>query len=144
MNLSLGELVNRCPCVRISMSDLLSIKSTMDPKSQAFLLMRDGSQAMTPVNLPLLISATICLNTGRWPDSLAECASRYISAILSPSFSAAAAISLICESMDNACNSSCSVDFLAYKQYRTGTINGGTKPRVRLDPWVMVSIHTKR
>ncbi len=116
-NFSLGLSVNLYPYVLISMSLPTSMRSTILPRSPAFLDMRSGAHVSMPLNFPDFISSTILLNTGLCPVSLAECDSFFISVMSSFSLSARRSISLICESMESTCCSSDSVDFLAYRQY---------------------------
>ena len=67
--------------------------------------------------MPFSISVSILLKTGRPRDALAEWLSSLISATLSLYLVANSVISLIWESIDMACRSSDSEDFLAYRQY---------------------------
>ena len=98
--------------VRIICNFPASIKSTIRPRSPAFLEIRSGAQVRMPLYLLSLISSTISLKTGRCPVSLAEWLSRFIVTTSSPSRSASWSISLICESMDSTCFSSDSLLFL--------------------------------
>lgn len=74
---------------------------------------RSGAHVSTPLNFPSRISLRSSTNTGRWPESFAECDSRRMSPISSPSRSAIFSISFTWLSMESTCCSSDSVDFLA-------------------------------
>lgn len=97
------------------------MRSTILPRSPALRLMRSGAHVNIPSNFFCLISSTISLKIGRWPASLAECDSCFLVTISRFSAVAIFSISLIWLSMERTCLSSCSVLFLAYKQYLTLT-----------------------
>src|SRR3989344_3574672 len=93
------------------------MRSTIDPKSPAFLLNLSGAHERMPLNIPPLTSSRIWLKIGLFPESFAEWLSCLISFTNRPSRTASELISLIWESIDIACLSSPSLDFLAYRQY---------------------------
>lgn len=118
-NFSFGLFRKLWLYVRISCKPPASMRSTILPRSPAFLLIRSGAHVRMPLYLPARSSSTISLNTGRVPVSLAECDSLLSSTTSNPSRSANWSISLIWLSIESTCRSSLSVLFLAYRQYFT-------------------------
>ncbi len=115
-NFSFGAFLKVWPLVRISWSLHSSMRSTTDPRSQAFLESLSGAHERIELYRHCLSHSRRALNPSRAHEAFADLLSRIISTTLSPSRSATFLIASIWESSESACRSSSSDDFLTYKQ----------------------------